>query len=84
MEYIKKLEKFEGANGLEENLVPQFEDLANYFMTKGYFLINEIRRVYICDVEFYYHEEDGEIKDWIMYHRNKMNSKGEIVQPAYF
>ncbi len=71
MDYIKKLEEFKGAtNGNEDSLNEQFEDLANYFLTKGHFLVNGERKIYICDVEFYYHEEEGSIKDWIMYHRN--------------
>ncbi len=85
MKYIDELKKFKAADSNESNLDTQFEDLANYFLTKGYFRVNEKRRVYICDVEFYYHEEDeGGIKDWIMYHRNKTNSKGVIVEPDYF
>ncbi len=85
MEYIKKLKEFIGADGKKENLAHQFKYLADYFLTQGYFLINGERRVYICDVEFYYHEEkEGGIKDWIMYHRDKTNRKGDMIELDYF
>lgn len=79
MEYIKKLKEFTGVTEIQgeeekiKHLKPQFKNLAEYFLTKGHLLINGKcgRKVYICDVEFYYHEEfEGGIKDWIMYHRN--------------
>ncbi len=83
MEYIKKLKEFKGAGGKEKKLAPEFEKLARYFLTQGYFLVNGIRKVYICDVEFYYHEEnEGGIKDYAMYHRNDRNTKD--TTPKYF
>ena len=70
MEYVEKLKEFEGSKS-SKALEQQFEELANYFLKDGYFLVNNERKIYICDVEFYYHEEfDGGIKDWIMYHRD--------------
>ncbi len=84
MEYIKELKKFKFVNGEESDLPIQFNDLASYFLKKGYFLVNGHRKVYICDVEFYYHEENKEnanrIKDYSMYHRDGRNEQN----PAYF
>ena len=36
------------------------------------------RSIYLRIVEFYYHEEDGDVKDLIMYHRNNYTVAGEI------
>ncbi len=82
MKYIHKLKEFKGANGNIKSLKDKFEDIANYFLTKGHFLVNDQRKIYICDVEFYYHEEEGDIKDWIMYHRN--NHKGNGKKLKYY
>lgn len=64
------LTQFQGANGNESNLAKQFSHLAEYFLYSGYLLINNKTQVYLRDIEFYYHEETGSIKDPIMYHRN--------------
>lgn len=57
-----------------EKLPELFYNLAHYFLLEGYFLVNEKRKIYLCDVEFYYHEEfEGGIRDWSMYHRNNDN-----------
>ena len=67
------LSSFDGANGDESNLAPQFMKIAEYFLYHGYLLINEKTRIYLRDIEFYYHEEgDGKIKDPIVYHRNRI------------
>ncbi len=83
MKYIEKLKEFEGSNGNIESLKKQFEDIANYFLTQGYFLVNDQRKIYICDVEFYYHEEEGDIKDWIMYHRDKYLNNQKVLSPKF-
>ncbi|MFI3249131.1 MAG: hypothetical protein R3Y39_08405 [Rikenellaceae bacterium] len=84
MEYIKELEKFEWADGNAKDLDAEFQKLAKYFLTKGYFEINreQGRKIYICDVEFYYHEEKGKIKDYAMYHRNGRDKNN--MKPQYF
>ena len=63
------LEAFQGANGDEKLLLEEMNKLAHHFFFGGYFQINN-RKIYLCDIEFYYHEEgDGaKIKDYIMYH----------------
>ncbi|MFR9502809.1 MAG: hypothetical protein SNI49_09670 [Rikenellaceae bacterium] len=76
---------FENANRTEENLPILFNKIAEYFLLKGYFFVNETKRVYICDVEFYYHEEkEGGIKDWIMYHRDNHPNCKDNKPVAYF
>lgn len=69
------LSQFQGADGNVNNLAKQFSDLAKYFLYDGYLLINDRTKVYLRDIEFYYHEETGSIKDPIMYHRNTKKDK---------
>lgn len=69
------LSHFQGANGNETNLTEQFSHLAKYFLYSGYLLINNKTKIYLRDIEFYYHEEIGSIKDPIMYHRNTKRNK---------
>ena len=63
------LEAFQGANGDEKLLLKEMNKLAHHFFFGGYFQVNN-RKIYLRDIEFYYHEEgDGaKIKDYIMYH----------------
>ena len=65
------LSRFRGAGGKEETLLPQFRTLAEYLLLGGYISLGDTHRVYLRDIEFYYHEEDGPVKDPIMYHRDK-------------
>lgn len=64
------LSQFHGANGDENHLMAQFRSLADYFLYNGYLLVNKTTKVYLRDIEFYYHEEIGNIKDPIVYHKN--------------
>lgn len=73
----KKLEDFKG--NLEGKLDEEFENVAKYLLFNGYLNVNNTRKVYIRSVELYYHEENGNIKDSIMYHRNKDNN----TEPFY-
>lgn len=80
IDYIKThsleecLKEFQGVNGNEEDLAPQFELLARKLLCGGHFEVSccghLIRRVYLHTIEFYYHEEYGPVKDYIVYHRN--------------
>lgn len=72
---VEILSQFQGANGNEDFLETQFYKLAKYFLYSGYLLVNGKKKVYLRDVEFYYHEEEGEIKDPIVYHRNTKTNK---------
>jgi hypothetical protein len=58
------------------SLSEQFKKIAQHLIYCGHFEVRSngklIRCIYLDTVEFYYHEEgDGEIKDFIVYHRNK-------------
>lgn len=53
-----------------DNLTEQFGIIAEIILCKGYLCFGA-KHVYIRDVEFYYHEEDGGMKDPIMYHVNE-------------
>ena len=64
------LSRFCGADGNEVALADQFRVLADYLLRGGYVSVNGTRRVYLRDIEFYYHEEEGPVKDPVMYHRN--------------
>ena len=90
-EYIKthsleeSLKEFQGADGVEDNLSVQFELLARKLLCGGHFEISccghLIRRVYLHTIEFYYHEEYGPVKDYIVYHRNPEGK--DIVLPPF-
>ena len=83
MKLSEKFEVFENANRTKDTLPDLFKEIAESFICEGYFLVNDTRRVYICDVEFYYHEEkEGGINDYIMYHRNGQDKKNPT--PKYF
>ena len=61
-----------------EKLESRMKDLAKYYLYGGYINVRDQYHIYIKTVEFYYHEEEGDIKDLIMYHRNKYFVKGDI------
>ena len=63
------LEAFQGAHGDKKLLLEEMDKLAHHFFFGGYFQVNN-RKIYLRDIEFYYHEEGegAKIKDYIMYH----------------
>lgn len=73
MKLIETLFSFNGADSIEE-LTEKFKnEFAPVFLYGGYIKISDQYRqyrIYIRTVEFYYHEEEGKIKDPIVYHRN--------------
>ena len=79
----KYLTDFDGAHGegeteREDSLIHPFQQIAAKLLYGGHFVVsdgngNVIRRVYLHMVEFYYHEERGAVKDYIVYHRNPDN-----------
>lgn len=89
------LTSFKGANGegkkkREESLIPAFRQIAAKLLSGGHFIVQDnngdtIRRVFLHAVEFYYHEEnDGTVKDYIVYHRNPDNpQKKPNPRPSY-
>lgn len=67
---LRTLREFKGAEGDEANLTSAFVSIAKAAFYSGYFLVNETSKVYITEIEFYYHEDKGLIKDNVKYHRN--------------
>lgn len=55
----------------DENAVAAcFQPCAKEILSNGYFLINGTYIIELGSIELYYHEEYGDIKDYIMYHTN--------------
>ena len=65
----------------EDKAVETFKRLAKPFLYGGYFLVGDEYEIYLKTVEFYYHEENGSIKDPIVYHRN--GRFGDRVVPYF-
>lgn len=72
------LKEFDGRGLSEDELSEKFRELAKHFLFGGYINVRNQYHIYIKTVEFYYHEEDGDIKDPIMYHRNNNFIEGDI------
>ena len=83
---IEKLEQFDSKrnelqnDGLwNENVVADcFHPCAKEILLGGYFLIDKKYIIDLGSIELYYHEEEGEIKDYIMYHTNDHPSKSRV------
>jgi hypothetical protein len=57
-------------------LQKQYSCIAEHVFFGGYFEVNNKRRIYPTDIEFYYHEEDADgLKDPIMYHTDDHDKK---------
>ncbi len=58
-----------------------FRPCAEKILCKGYFLVNGEYIIDLGAIELYYHEEeDGGIKDYIMYHTNAHSSKSKVYK----
>lgn len=74
---IEILEQFEQERTKRQNdwnekaVADCFYPLAEQILCKGYFLINGRYIIDLGAIELYYHEENGTIKDHIMYHTNE-------------
>ena len=66
---FKGVTSIDGEKQKYAELARQFKDVAKRVLFGGYFKINNIRKIYPIEIEFYYHEEspDG-LKDPVMYH----------------
>ena len=57
----------------EDKLIEEFEKIARAVINGGYFLVNENAKIFVTDIEFYFHSELDEVeiwkKDYAMYHR---------------
>ena len=63
-----------------DSLDEQFRLMAKELLYGGYFLIEGKKRLYLDDIEFYYHEETADgLKDPIMYHTNENEGKGKDI-----
>ena len=64
----------------QEAVAGCFAPIAKYVLLNGYFLVNDKYIIDLGSVELYYHEEDGNIKDHIMYHTDEHPSKSKIYK----
>lgn len=75
MGLLDTLTKFNGGSSVEE-LEEKFSNIASAFLYGGYIDVNDVYKVYIRTVEFYFHSEtDNGVHDPIVYHRNKNEQK---------
>lgn len=87
MELRQQLENFEKEylrgeiNAL--NISARFKKIAETILYGGYIDVYGEFRVYARTLEFYFHEEEGSIKDPIVYHRNGKYGD-RLRNPPYF
>jgi len=86
-ELIKILESFKenqknGDTWNADAVTQCFMPCAEGILCKGYFLINGEYIIDIGAIELYYHEEEGYIKDYIMYHTNAHPYKSRMSEFA--
>jgi len=64
----------------DDILTKEFSKLAPYFLNGGYILVRNRYRVYLQQIEFYFHSEQPNIgiEDEIVYHRNNNRVQGEL------
>lgn len=65
------LNSFEPAKNINE-LTEQFETIAKAAIFGGYFEVNNEYRIYLLDIEFYFNDEIGNIKEPQMYHKGDL------------
>ena len=87
MKLKKYLIEFEKAylNGKinESTISSYFREIAKRILNGGYIDVYGEFRIYARTLEFYFHEEEGDIKDPIVYHRN--GKYGDLLPfPPYF
>ena len=71
MELLDILTHFNGGSSVGE-LDEKFSKIASAFLYGGYINVNNVYKVYIKTVEFYFHSEmDNGVHDPKVYHRNK-------------
>lgn len=62
---IDILESFNGRNARnEKDLIDKFRNIADVVINGGYFLINGTAKIFVTDVEFYFHSERNEQELW--------------------
>ena len=69
------LKNFKGARGTEDSLNEEFKNIAETVFYSGHFLVNSCSedeyKIVITCIEFYYHEDEGKIKDLKKYLKGK-------------
>lgn len=76
-----KREELINADKWDEDAVAGcFEPCAKEILCNGYFLVNDEYIIDLGAIELYYHEEEGNIKDFIMYHTNAHFSKSKVFE----
>ena len=79
MESLRRFQQNRKENLTEDELADLFEDVARTLLFGGHFESfcgnRLVHRIYPFTVEFYYHEETGGVKDYIVYHRNPEDPK---------
>lgn len=74
-------ERDEKLNEWNEKAVADcFHPLAEKILCNGYFLVNGKYIIDLGAIELYYHEEEGSIKDHVMYHTNEHPNKSAIIR----
>ena len=76
----KREELIKASKWNEDTVASCFEPCAKEILCNGFFLVNYEFIIDLGAVELYYHEEEGNIKDYIMYHTNAHSSKSKIVE----
>lgn len=71
MKLLETLTHFNGGSSVSE-LCEKFSEIASVFLYGGYIDVNNMYKIYIKTVEFYFHSEtENGVHDPIVYHRNK-------------
>lgn len=70
--FDKKRDDLIKSDNLKEETIATdaFLPCAEQILCNGYFLVNDEFILDIKSIELYYHEENGDIKDYVMYHTN--------------
>lgn len=76
----KREELIKASKWNEDTVDSCFEPCANEILCNGFFLVNDEYIIDLGAVELYYHEEEGNIKDYIMYHTNAHSSKSKLYE----
>lgn len=83
-EYLIEFEKaYLNGKINESSISAEFQEIAIKILYGGYIDVYGEFRIYARTLEFYFHEEEGDIKDPIVYHRN--GKYGDLLPaPPYF
>lgn len=73
------LATFQGGSSDLKLINKELAKLAMKLFYGGHFRVMDSKNVYLEEIEFYYHEENGSIKDPIMYHTNDHAANGKAL-----